>query len=167
MLKYTFTSAALSALMLSSAFAQSSPTSAPNATKPITSPTTMAAPSTASEMFIHQQNAGEWRASQLIGTDVMGPNNVKIGDVNDVVVDSSGTVRAVVIGAGGFLGVGEKDIAISLKSLMIKQDPSGDKIDKLSTALTKEQLAAAPAYKWNQAAAAVRSDKRSENSTSK
>jgi sporulation protein YlmC with PRC-barrel domain len=164
MLKQALTATAFAALMLSSALAQSSPpTTAPGATKPIVAPTTMAPPSPASEMFLLQQSSSEWRASKLLGVNVIGPDNVKIGDIDDLVIEHSGTVRAVVIGVGGFLGVGEKDVAIPLKSLLITQSPNGDKIEKVSVTITKDQLKNAPGFKWNQAAAVLPSDKRSEN----
>jgi len=163
MLKHTLTTTAFAALMLSSAFAQSSPPpTAPGATKPLAAPSTIAPPSSASSAFLHQQINSEWRASKLIGTKVMGPDNAKIGDIEDVVIESNGVVRAVVIGVGGFLGVGEKDVAIPLKSLVIKQSLNGDKIEKLSVSFTKEQLKNAPGFKWNQAAAASPSDKKNK-----
>jgi sporulation protein YlmC with PRC-barrel domain len=163
MLKHTLTTTAFAALMLSSALAQSPPATAPGATKPMAAPSTMAPPSLANEAFLNQQSTSEWRASKLIGTNVIGPDNAKIGDIEDVLVDSSGAVRAVVIGVGGFLGVGEKGVAIPLKSLVIKQSPNGDKIEKLSVSFTKDQLKNAPEFKWKQAAMALPSDKRSEN----
>jgi sporulation protein YlmC with PRC-barrel domain len=161
MLKHTLTTAAFAALMLSSALAQSSPPSAtPGTTTPMAAPSMMTSP--ASGTFMLQQSTSEWRASKLIGTSVIGPDNAKIGDIEDVVVDNTGAVRAVVIGVGGFLGVGEKGVAIALKSLVIKQTPNGDKIEKLSVPFTKDQLKNAPEFKWNQAAATAPSDKRSE-----
>jgi hypothetical protein len=44
-------------------------------------------------------------------------NNETIGDVNDVLIDRSGTAQAIVIGVGGFLGVGEKDVAVPFSAL--------------------------------------------------
>jgi hypothetical protein len=165
MLKHTLATTAFAALMLSSAFAQSSPPMAvePSATTPMAASPTTVLPSPASDTFLNQQSSNEWRASQLIGSNVIGPDNTKIGDINDVLVDNSGAVRAVVMGVGGILGVGEKDVAISLKSLIIGQSTGGDKIEKLSISFTKDQIKDAPAFKWNQAAAALPSDKRSEN----
>ena len=60
----------------------------------------------------HQQ-PGQWLASKLIGTTVVGPNNESIGDVNDVLMERDGHAAAVIVGVGGFLGIGEKDVAIS------------------------------------------------------
>ena len=56
-------------------------------------------------------------ASKLIGTTVVSTNNESIGDVNDVILDRNGQVMAVVVGVGGFLGIGEKDVAVPFASL--------------------------------------------------
>jgi sporulation protein YlmC with PRC-barrel domain len=59
-----------------------------------------------------QPASGQFMASKLIGTSVVGQNNETIGDVNDVLMDRSGKAVAVLIGVGGFLGIGEKDVAV-------------------------------------------------------
>jgi sporulation protein YlmC with PRC-barrel domain len=56
-------------------------------------------------------------ASELIGTKVISANNESVGDINDVVVDRNGQAVAAVVGVGGFLGIGEKDVAVPFKSL--------------------------------------------------
>jgi len=55
--------------------------------------------------------AGQWRASKLVGVNIYNEQNDKIGAIDDVIVDPSGKVDGVVISVGGFLGVGEKDVA--------------------------------------------------------
>lgn len=67
--------------------------------------------------FMTQMQAEQVMASKLIGTTVVGANNESIGDVNDVILDRNGQVMAVVVGVGGFLGIGEKDVAVPFKSL--------------------------------------------------
>jgi sporulation protein YlmC with PRC-barrel domain len=59
----------------------------------------------------------QFRASKLIGTRVTGANNESIGEINDVLMDQSGRAHAVIIGVGGFLGIGEKDVAIPMTAL--------------------------------------------------
>jgi hypothetical protein len=56
-------------------------------------------------------------ASKMIGTTVVSANNESVGDINDVVVDRQGRAVAVVIGVGGFLGIGEKDVAVPFEAL--------------------------------------------------
>jgi sporulation protein YlmC with PRC-barrel domain len=53
------------------------------------------------------------RGSQLMGIDVYGADNQKIGDVDEVLVDRQGKIHGLVVGVGGFLGIGQKDVAIS------------------------------------------------------
>lgn len=62
--------------------------------------------------FITQENPNSWRASKLAGVNIYGSNNESIGDVSEVLIDRSGQVTGVVIGVGGFLGIGEKNVAI-------------------------------------------------------
>jgi len=70
------------------------------------------ATSGASGHFVTQQQQTQWRASRLIGINVYGANNERIGDVNEVLVDRQGNADAVVVGVGGFLGIGEKNVAL-------------------------------------------------------
>jgi sporulation protein YlmC with PRC-barrel domain len=101
--------------------------------------------------FVQKQGANEWRSSKLVGTNVYGPADEKIGDINEVLIDNNGAVHGVVIGIGGFLGVGEKDIAVPFKSLNIKRAQNSDKIDRISVRYTKDQLKQAPAFKYYEA----------------
>jgi hypothetical protein len=73
--------------------------------------------SSAGGQIVSQQQPGQWMASKLIGTTVVGANNESIGDVNDVLLDRNGQAVAVIIGVGGFLGIGEKDVAVSFDQL--------------------------------------------------
>lgn len=66
---------------------------------------------------------GNWRASKLMGLDVYNDNNEKLGDVNEIILDKSGKVAAVVIGVGGFLGMGEHDVAVSMDKLKFVEEP--------------------------------------------
>jgi sporulation protein YlmC with PRC-barrel domain len=77
------------------------------------------APSEANKMMLK----GHWRASKLMGLDVYNQNNEKLGDVNELVLDKNGKVAAVVIGVGGFLGMGEHDIAVSMDKLKFVEEP--------------------------------------------
>ena len=67
--------------------------------------------------FITEQSPDQWRGSKLIGINVVGPNEEKIGAISEVLVDHSGDAQAAVIGVGGFLGIGQKDVAIPFKTL--------------------------------------------------
>lgn len=67
---------------------------------------------------------GNWRASKLMGLDVYNEANEKLGDVNELILDKNGKVTAVVIGVGGFLGMGEHDIAVSMDKLKFVEEPA-------------------------------------------
>jgi len=103
---------------------------------------------TAGQFYTHQ--AGEMRASKLIGTNVTNAANESVGEINDVVLGKDGKVAAVIIGVGGFLGMGEHDVAISYSGLKFAKDSSNR--DVITVNATKDQLKAAPAWKWDNAA---------------
>src|SRR6266704_2091857 len=97
MLKTLMISAAVSALMVSGALAQ--------ADKP---------PDSAK--FIAAQSTDQWVFSKFKGTDVLGPDNAHIGSVTDMLFDKSGKILGLVVGVGGFLGIGEKSVAIDMSA---------------------------------------------------
>src|SRR6185436_15399647 len=78
------------------------------------------APAANSEKMMLKNN---WRASKLMGLDVYNEANEKLGDVNELILDKNGKVNAVVIGVGGFLGMGEHDIAVSMDKLKFMEEP--------------------------------------------
>jgi sporulation protein YlmC with PRC-barrel domain len=59
-----------------------------------------------------QMPPGLMRGSQLMGIDVYGADNQKIGDIDEVLVDRQGRIHGLVVGVGGFLGIAQKDVAI-------------------------------------------------------
>ncbi len=134
-------SLALAAMLLAApgAFAQ---TTTP-ADKPAVSTTTTAD----GQFYSHQ--AGEVRASKLIGSKVTNPANEFVGDINDVVLGKDGKVAAVILGVGGFLGMGEREVAISYGGLTFVKDSNNR--DVITVNATKDQLKAAPAWKWENA----------------
>lgn len=67
--------------------------------------------------FMTKMEANQMMASDLIGTRVVGANNESIGDINDVIMDRNGQIMAAVVGVGGFLGIGEKDVAVPFNAL--------------------------------------------------
>src|SRR3712207_2726306 len=67
-----------------------------------------------------------------------------IGEVNDVVIGPDGRVQAVVVGVGGFLGIGEKNVALKFEALKWQQDGSGDQWIVVDA--TKESLEALPDF---------------------
>ena len=96
----------------STAPANPPPTPAPTAQSPAS-----AMPGGASGQFVTEQPLTQWRASKLVGVDVYGTDDAKIGDIREVLLNRDGNAETVVIGVGGFLGIGEKDVAVPFKTL--------------------------------------------------
>ena len=69
------------------------------------------------DQIIEKQTVNEWRAPKLVGVDVYGADNKKVGKITDILMSHDGEAQAVVIGVGGFLGIGEKDIAVPFQSV--------------------------------------------------
>src|ERR1700751_3064405 len=61
--------------------------------------------------------SGMWQGSKVIGLNVYNDQNEKIGSIKDLMVDKSGKIDAAVIGVGGFLGMGERDVAVKWSEL--------------------------------------------------
>jgi sporulation protein YlmC with PRC-barrel domain len=97
--------------------------------------------------FITTQGAAEWRANNYIGQPVVNASGEKIGDVNDLLFDRSGKISTVVIGVGGFLGMGEKNVAMGFESLTYT-DKDGARV--ITIPLTKEALLAAPTFVYTE-----------------
>ncbi|RWE97125.1 PRC-barrel domain-containing protein [Mesorhizobium sp.] len=86
----------------------------------------------------------EIRSEDLVGTTVYGANDVNVGEIGDVVLTGDKKVDAVIIDVGGFLGVGEKEVAVGMDNLKFMTDKDGNRY--LYTNFTKEQLEAQVAY---------------------
>src|SRR5262245_28089772 len=95
---------------------------------------------------ITTQSADSVLARDLIGQTVTAPDNTKIGSISDLVLSKDGkTVEGFVIGVGGFLGIGERSVALKMDQLQIT--PAADGTVKLTADLKKDDLANAPAFK--------------------
>lgn len=145
MLKRLMMTTAAAALVAGSAIAQApTPDKAPPAAQK-TQPMSPAAGAQGSRQFVTQQASDQWLASKFKGTDVIGSNNEKIGDVNDILFDRNGKIAAYVIGVGGFLGIGEKDVALAPAAFQL--DTSDRDEIKLKLAMTRDDLKNAPEFK--------------------
>jgi hypothetical protein len=87
---------------------------------------------TANVTKMHQE--GEWRASKLAGVSVYNDSNEKIGDINDVILDKSGKATNVILGVGGFLGMGEHYVAVTFDQLKWVDQPVRSTSTSTSTA---------------------------------
>jgi sporulation protein YlmC with PRC-barrel domain len=64
-----------------------------------------------------------WRSSKLIGLNVYNDQNEKLGDISEILMDKSGKVDGVIIGVGGFLGMGQHDIKVEMSKLKFVDEP--------------------------------------------
>ncbi len=171
MLKKLLITTAVSGLMLSTALAQYSAPSGsnPNAAqsgsstsdsmKSGASGSSGAASSSASSstsgassgMFVSSQKADELLASKFKGTDVVGADNQKIGDVSDILFTKDGKIDAYIISVGGFLGVGSKEVALAPSAAQWIADEKDKDSFKLKLNLNKDQLAQAPNFEQHKA----------------
>jgi hypothetical protein len=101
-------------------------------------------PAPAGQPFLAQQSEGQWLTGDLIGANVLNPQGDTLGEVNDLVVADKGPVQAVVIGVGGFLGIGQKNVAVAFDRIQRSTDESGKA--KFVLAATKEELDQAPPF---------------------
>jgi sporulation protein YlmC with PRC-barrel domain len=119
--------------------------------------------------------SGQWRASKLIGVNVYNTANEKIGDISEVLLDTTGKAAGIVIGVGGFLGIGQHDVLVHLDQLKFVNEPIRTTTTTATTtttgtatttratrdasekwypdhavmSATKDQLKAMPAFKYN------------------
>lgn len=126
MTKYLATAMLGTALVSGAAFAQS-----PATPSPVAERASSAAVNAAAELN------GTWRASKLVGLSVYNDSKEKLGDINEVLVDNTGKINAVIVGIGGFLGVGEHNIAVNFDKLKWVNEPI-----RLNTASTDRAPAA-------------------------
>jgi PRC-barrel domain len=110
--------------------------------------------------FITSQGADQWVFTKFRGIDVRGPDNASIGSVNDLLFDGTGKVIGVVIGVGGFLGIGAKNVAIDMGAFnVVPADSASNDVNnasaandpsnvKLKVAWTKDQLRDAPDFQY-------------------
>ncbi len=94
--------------------------------------------------FMRSQANDQWLSSNVIGQPVKNTNGDTIGDVNALIIDGNNDVKAVVIGVGGFLGIGEKSVAMEFDAVRRETDEDGN--IQLVTDATKEMLESAPEF---------------------
>ena len=104
----------LASVMIVPALAQSNPPAA--TANPPAATATAPAPASVSQ-------SAAWRSSKLIGLNVYNDQNEKLGDISEILFDKSGKVEGIVIGVGGFLGMGQHDIKVDMTKLKFVDEP--------------------------------------------
>jgi sporulation protein YlmC with PRC-barrel domain len=135
-----------SAILLSSSLALAQTTPAPTPA-PQTPP---AARTQDGQPMWYSHQADEMRASKLIGATVVNTANETVGDINDIILGKDGKVAAVVVGVGGFLGMGEREVAVNFDSIRKSRDSNNNLV--LTMNATKDSLKGAPAWRWEDTA---------------
>lgn len=141
MIRTLMTTTAIAVLLTGGALAQATTD---------TNAVTTAAPAAGAMNWDYSVNQGDNLASNIIGMQVYSSaatDAEHIGDINNLVVGENGQVEAVVIGVGGFLGIGEKDVAVSMDSLQWVQ--AEDNSERYVLEATREALEGAPVFEWN------------------
>jgi sporulation protein YlmC with PRC-barrel domain len=112
--------AALPALAQNTTGATNPPANRPAATQPATTP-----PAASNKNQPHQtaSQMNLWPTSKITGLNVYNQNNEKIGDINNLMMNKEGKIDTVVIGVGGFLGIGEHDVAVKYDQLKWVMEP--------------------------------------------
>lgn len=75
--------------------------------------------------FVQAPQGNQVLATELMDAHIYGSDGNSIGEINDILLDRTGQAHAVVFGVGGFLGIGEKNVAVSYNSLQFTQIPQG------------------------------------------
>jgi sporulation protein YlmC with PRC-barrel domain len=138
MIRALLTTTALTAVLVTGAIAQEATTAGPSADSQLLTQG-------------YQIVDTDGLASRLIGFPVYSSaadDAERIGEINDLVVGQDGNVAAVIVGVGGFLGVGEKNVAVEYPQL--QWTTAADNTERLVLETTKEALNAAPAIEWQE-----------------
>jgi PRC-barrel domain len=96
--------------------------------------------------YLTQQGLDQVSAKTYIGQTVYNAANEGVGEINDLIVAKNGGIVAAVIGVGGFLGIGEKWVAVPMANITVSQATDGGQM-KLMTTETADSLKAAPEFK--------------------
>ena len=139
-MKTFFTSIALVMLTATAAFAQQ--TISPG--EPAATAAAIASPS--AETLLKTVPANSMTVTDWYKQTIYDPSDVTIGDIKDVLVDRDGKISALIVGVGGFLGLGEKDVAVAFNAVTItkKNDQT-----HLMMNTTKEALKTSVGYKYD------------------
>ncbi len=145
MLKKLMLTTALSGLMISAALAQAPQQNTQTSSPPAaTAPKADVAPKADSSKMnvVSKQKPDQYLASKFKGTDVLGSDDKKIGDISDILFDKDGKIEAYLVSVGGFLGVGTKHVALPPSAFKVVKGENNN-ADKLKVSMNKDELKSA------------------------
>jgi sporulation protein YlmC with PRC-barrel domain len=152
------TTVAAAALLTAGAIAQTPPKNNPSTPQNQTQQTPPATPAVPSQGASATQQNNQWRGSQLIGLDVYNNSDENIGDISDVILGKDGKIELIVVGVGGWLGMGQHDVALRWEQVKFSDQPrkgdsanseAGEKPDHAMVNMSKDQLKNMPAFKYS------------------
>ena len=96
-------------------------------------------------MFFVYEEDNQYRSTKLVGHTVVNSQDETLGDINDLVISSEGDFEGVIIGVGGFLGIGEKNVGVRFDDLTITENVEAGDL-KLTLNTTRDELENAPEF---------------------
>lgn len=90
------------------------------------------------------QSENTFLANDFLGAEVMNANDESVGEISDFIINLDGSVEGVVIGVGGFLGLGKKPVAIEMSAIEVMEQEGGGVV--IMTSATRTDLEAAPEF---------------------
>lgn len=96
-----------------------------------------------SKGFVKSAPADGMTASDLIGKDLKTSDDESLGEISNLIIDQDGKIVAVVVNVGGFLAIGEKDVAIEWNAVKMSGNPDDR---ELRVDMTRDDLESAPSY---------------------
>jgi len=142
-MKTILTTASVIALMAGSAFAQD--TTMPEPNNPPAAQNEMAPAQGEMAPAKTAAYTGDISVNELINKSVKNGTGETVGDINDIRIGADGNIAAVVVGVGGFLGLGEKNVALPYEQLSFTRDGDGGLL--VTANVTKDSLQTAPEWK--------------------
>jgi len=155
MLKRIIVLSSILAMSAASALAAdpNAPPASANPPKPVEQRATTSSAMSTGDAVTHQKPS-EVRVNNLIGMRVQGGQDEKIGKIDDLVIDESGRISAAVISIGGFLGIGDKVVAVPWQKVRLDGVGKGALLE-----MTREELVSAPEFRTKEQ---IESDRLSE-----
>lgn len=144
-MRYLVASALLYAGLIGTAVAQTTPSTSPSGT---TAPGGIQSTQTTAVVtrFVTMKPA-DTLSSRLIGINLYNVQNESLGEIEDLVIENGKTITGVVVSVGGFLGIGERYVAIDPSSITLRVENSN--ITKATVDTTKDNLKNAPAFNYS------------------
>jgi hypothetical protein len=90
-------------------------------------------------------SSAHWRSSDIVGKPLYSENNERIGEIEEILFSSDGRVTAAIVSVGGFLGMGERKVALTFAAIRMSKDSNGN--HRMLITVDRDALRAAPEYR--------------------